>query len=118
MQNAAFRALGLDWTYELLDVTPSDLVRVMSDLRRKDVAGANVTIPHKQAVMQHLDSLDAEAVRARAVNTIVHDGDRLTGSNTDIAAIRSAIASVAVEPKGANVVVLGVGGSARAASVA
>src|SRR5258708_6042035 len=118
MHNAAYRALGLDWTYELLDVPPAALPAALDGLREEDVAGANVTIPPKQSVMQHLDSLDAAAVKARAVNTIVRDGDRLTGSNTDIAAIRSAIASVGVEPKGANVVVFGVGGSARAASVA
>jgi shikimate dehydrogenase len=118
MHNAAFRALGLDWTYELLDVPPGDLSAVLSGLRRKDVAGANVTIPHKQAVMEHMDAIDPEAVKARAVNTIVHDGERLVGSNTDIAAIRSAIASVGVEPKGANVVIFGAGGSARAASAA
>jgi shikimate dehydrogenase len=118
MHNAAFRALDLDWTYELFDVLPGELPAALKRLRLPDVAGANVTIPHKQAVMQHMDGLDPEAVKARAVNTIVHDGDRLVGSNTDIAAIRSAIASVGVEPKGANVVIFGAGGSARAASVA
>jgi len=118
MHNAAFRALGLDWTYELLDVPPGELPSALERLRQEDTAGANVTIPHKQAVMQHMDSLDAEAVKARAVNTIVRDGDRLTGSNTDIAAIRAAIAGVAVEPKGANAVIFGAGGSARATSVA
>ena len=118
MQNAAFRALGLDWTYELLDVSPADLHAAMTGLRREGVAGANVTIPHKQDVLQLIDGLDAEALKARAVNTIVNDGGRLVGSNTDIAAIRDAIANVGVEPKGANVVVFGAGGSARAASVA
>jgi shikimate dehydrogenase len=118
MHNAAFRALGLDWTYELLDVPPAELPAALHGLRREDVAGANVTIPHKQAVMQHMDALDAEAVKARAVNTIVRDGDRLVGSNTDVAAIRAAIASVGVVPKGANVVIFGAGGSARAAAVA
>jgi shikimate dehydrogenase len=118
MQNAAFRALGLDWKYELLDVPPGDLRVALNGLRREDVAGANVTIPHKQDVLQHMDGLDAEAVKARAVNTIVNEGGRLVGSNTDIAAIRDAIASVGVEPQGANVVVFGAGGSARAASVA
>jgi shikimate dehydrogenase len=118
MQNAAFRALELDWTYELLDVSPGDLSGAMTRLRQPDVAGANVTIPHKQAVMQHLDALDPEAVKARAVNTIVTDGGRLIGSNTDIAAIGAAIAAVGIEPKGANVVIFGAGGSARAAAVA
>jgi shikimate dehydrogenase len=117
MHNAAFRAVGLDWTYELLDVPPAGLPAAMTGLRRADVAGANVTIPYKQAVMGRLEGLDPESVKARAVNTIVRDGARLVGSNTDIAAIRSAIAGVGVEPKGANVVVFGVGGSARAAAV-
>jgi shikimate dehydrogenase len=118
MHNAAFRALDLDWTYELLDMSPRELPEALKRLRQPDVAGANVTIPHKQAVMEHMDAIDPEAVKARAVNTIVHDGERLVGSNTDIAAIRSAIASVGVEPKGANVVIFGAGGSARAASAA
>jgi shikimate dehydrogenase len=118
MQNAAFHALGLDWTYELLDVPPAELPAATQRLRQGDVAGANVTIPHKQAVMQHMDVMEPEAVKARAVNTIVRDGDRLVGSNTDIAAIRSAVAAVGVEPKGANVVIFGTGGAARAASVA
>jgi len=118
MHKAAYQALGLGWRYEMLDVPPAGLPAALKGLREENVAGANVTIPHKQSVMQHMDSLDAEAVKARAVNTIVRERDRLTGSNTDIAAIRSAIAGVGVEPKGANVVVFGVGGSARAASVA
>jgi shikimate dehydrogenase len=118
MHNAGFRSLGLDWTYELLDVSPEELPAALKRLREPDVAGANVTIPHKQAVMQQLDAVDPEAVKARAVNTIVRDGGRLVGSNTDIAAIRSAIASVGVEPKGAKAVILGAGGAARAAAVA
>jgi shikimate dehydrogenase len=118
MHNAAFRALELDWTYELFDVSPAALPAAMTRLRQPDVAGANVTIPHKQAVMQHMDAVDPEAVKARAVNTIVTDGGRLIGSNTDIAAIGAAIAGVGVAPKGAKVVILGTGGSARAAAAA
>lgn len=118
MHNAAFRALDMDWTYELLDVEPSGLVHALARLREDDVAGANVTIPHKQAVMEHMDAVDAEAVKARAVNTIKREGSRLVGSNTDIAAIRAAVAETGVEPKGAMVVILGAGGSARAAAVA
>jgi shikimate dehydrogenase len=118
MQNAAFRALGLDWSYELLDVSPGELPAAVTRLRQPDVAGANVTIPHKQAVMQHLDGLDPEALRARAVNTIAREGGRLVGSNSDVAAIRAAVEGVGLEPRGANAVVLGAGGSARAAAVA
>jgi shikimate dehydrogenase len=118
MHNAAFAATGLDWTYELLDVAPADLQASVERLREAEVAGANVTIPHKQAVMERLDGLDADAMRARAVNTVVREDGRLLGSNTDVAGIRAAIAEVGVEPRGANVVILGGGGSARAAAVA
>ena len=88
MQNAAFEALGLDWTYDLLDVAPEALRDEVAGLRAPDVAGANVTIPYKQAVMEHLDVIAPEALRARAVNTIVNEGGRLGGYNTDIPAIR------------------------------
>src|SRR2546427_2994735 len=116
MHNAAFQVLGLDWTYELLDVPAAGLAAAVERLRSSDVAGANVTIPHKQAVMERLDGLDADAMRARAVNTIARDGDRLLGSNTDVAGIRAAISEVGLEPRGATVAVLGRGGSARAAA--
>ena len=118
MHNAAFQALGLDWTYELLDVPAAGLAAAVERLRSSDVAGANVTIPYKQAVMERLDGLDADAMRARAVNTIARDGDRLLGSNTDVVGIRAAISEVGLEPRGATVAVLGGGGSARAAAVA
>ena len=119
MQAAAFLAAGLDWTYELLDVPPGELQAAVEQLHAPDVAGANVTIPYKLAVMERLDRLDADALRAHAVNTISRDGDHLVGSNTDVAGIRSAMEEVGLaEPRGKKVVVLGAGGSARAASVA
>jgi shikimate dehydrogenase len=118
MHNAAFKTLGLDWTYELLDVSPSELPAAVERLRAPEVGGANVTIPHKQAVSARLDAVDPDALRAHAVNTIAREGERLIGSNTDVAGVRAAIGEVAIEPKGANVVILGGGGSARAAAVA
>jgi shikimate dehydrogenase len=119
MQSAAFLASGLDWTYDLLDVPAESLTDAIHTLRSPDVAGANVTIPYKLAVMEHLDRLDADALRAHAVNTISRDGEHLVGANTDVAGIRSALDEVGLtDPRGSRVVVLGAGGSARAASVA
>lgn len=119
MQNAGFAALGLDdWTYDLLDVPADRLRDAVASLRAPDVAGANVTIPYKQAVMNELDLVAPEALRARAVNTIVNEGGRLGGYNTDIAAIRSAVEQVGVEPESANAVILGAGGAARATAAA
>jgi shikimate dehydrogenase len=118
MQSAAFREVGLDWSYELYDVAPEGLAEAVSSLRGPGFCGANVTIPHKVAVMPLLDELDARAQAAGAVNTIIREGSRLRGSNTDVAGIGQALAEVGLEPAGAAVVVLGVGGSARAAAVA
>jgi shikimate dehydrogenase len=76
MQNAAFAALGLDWEYEALDV--EDVVAAVADLRARGFAGANVTIPHKQAVVAALDEAEGEAV-----NTLVFRDGRVLGFNTD-----------------------------------
>ena len=118
MQQAAFGALGLDWTYELLDVPANALRDAVGALRAPDVAGANVTIPYKQAVMDQLDVIAPEALRARAVNTIVNEDGRLGGYNTDIPAIREAVEQTGVDPHSANAVILGAGGAARATAAA
>lgn len=118
LQNAAFRAAGLDWSYEILDVPPDQLPAAVESLRDPAVSGANVSIPHKVAVMPLLDALEGEAAVAGAVNTIRSQGDRLIGSNTDVTGVRVALGAVGVEPQGARAVLLGVGGSARAAAVA
>ena len=118
MHNAAFASLGMDWAYEMLDIPRSQLAAAVRQLRAPDVGGANVTIPYKQAVMEQLDSVAPEALRARAVNTIVNDRGRLGGFNTDIAAIRLALEELGVDPPAANAVILGGGGAARAAAVA
>ena len=117
MHNAAFMELGLDFTYQLLEVRPEDLERAASEtLRGPDVRGASVTIPHKVSVMGCLDEIDLEAVRIGAVNTIVNDGGRLKGYNTDgIGALR-AIGETYGDLRGARVVILGAGGAAKAIS--
>lgn len=120
MQNAAFAAAGLDgWSYELLDVAPEGLPDAVLGLRRGDVAGANVTIPHKVAAAALMDELDAAAEATQAVNTIANRDGRLAGSNTDVAAIRAALGDLGVEVSDSlRVLVLGAGGSARAALAA
>jgi shikimate dehydrogenase len=76
MQNAAFAARGLDWRYEAFDV--EDVLAAVGALRTLGFAGANVTIPHKQAVVEACDDADVDAV-----NTLVFRDGRVIGSNTD-----------------------------------
>ena len=119
MHRAGFAASGLaGWSYELLDVPPSGLPAAVARLRGVEFAGANVTIPHKIAVLELLDRVQPDAARLGAVNTIRREGSQLLGSNTDVQGIISALGVVGVEPAGAEVVVLGAGGSARAVGAA
>lgn len=120
MQNAAFAAAGLaDWTYEVRDVDAAGLEGVVEEMRGAAVAGANVTIPHKVAVARAVDDLDPQARATGAVNTVVNSNGRLLGSNTDVAGIAAALDEVGVAPgPGVRALVLGGGGSARAALAA
>jgi shikimate dehydrogenase len=116
MHTAAFAMLGLDHQYELADVEASELEAAVDALRDGGILGANVTVPHKAAVMDLLDAVDDVAADAGAVNTIVSRDGRLFGSNTDVAAIVDEIRRLRPAPQ--SVVVLGAGGAARAVQVA
>lgn len=118
MHQAAFRALGLDWLYVLLEVPPHLVGDAVRGLRALGFAGANVTIPHKQAVVPFVDALAPEAQRTGAVNTLVVDGTLIVGHNTDVTGFARAVADAGVELRGATVAVLGAGGAARAAAAA
>jgi shikimate dehydrogenase len=116
MVEAAYRHHGLDWRYINCEVPPEKLGDAVKGARAMGWAGFNCSIPHKVAVIDHLDGLGKSAEIIGAVNTIVRDGDRLIGENTDgrgfVKALRQAI-----DPKDKTVVIFGAGGAARAVSV-
>lgn len=115
----AFKAAGIDATYEAWDTDPDLLDGRINALRGGDYFGANVTIPHKQAVMPLLDETDELATKAGAVNTIVHRDGRLVGYNTDIAGFaRSLREDAGFDAKGKRTMILGSGGAARAVALA
>jgi shikimate dehydrogenase len=87
-------------------------------LRSPDCLGANVTVPHKEAVLPLLDFVDQEAALIGAVNTIVHRNGRLVGYNTDGVGFLQALDRVGFDPKGTGVLLLGAGGAARAVAFA
>ncbi|MGQ9887473.1 MAG: shikimate dehydrogenase [Aggregatilineales bacterium] len=115
MQEAAFAALGLDWRYFNVEVSPERLADAVLGARAWGLEGFNLTIPHKVAVMQHLDEIAHDAQVIGAVNTVRRVGDRLIGENTDGKGfIRGMRSDAGVDPAGQRVVILGAGGAARA----
>jgi shikimate dehydrogenase len=115
MHNAAFAALSLPHRYDVREVTDGQLGSVLDGMRRADVLGANVTIPHKEAVLRLVDEATDEARRIGAVNTIVRRGGRLVGDNTDRVGFHRGLESAGIlEISNADVLVLGAGGAARA----
>lgn len=113
MQNAAFDAAGLDWAYVALGVEPARLEEAVAGLVALGFRGANVTIPHKTAVLSYCDELDSVAERAGSVNTLAIRDGRVHGSSTDGQAVTDA-----VEAQGARALVLGAGGAAQAVATA
>ena len=101
MQNAAFAARGLDWAYVACDVEPARLADAVRGLAALGFAGANVTIPHKQAVAELCDEADGDSV-----NTLLFERGRVLGFNTD----REIVAGIQSE----RVALIGAGGAAQA----
>ena len=114
MHNAALQAVGLDgWRYQLLPVPPELLAETARALPRAGFAGANVTIPHKEAALGAADTASPRSRAIGAANTLIFtDEGTITADNTDAPAL---IAALPVEVAGRSALVLGAGGSARAA---
>ncbi len=113
IQNAALRAAGLgDWRYQLLPVPPELFAQTVRALPAAGFRGANVTIPHKQAALRLADQASARARTIGAANTLLFDGELIAAENTDAPAL---IAALPFSPAGRSALVLGAGGSARAA---
>ncbi|SFV37670.1 shikimate dehydrogenase [Devosia crocina] len=112
--------LGIDGTYEAIDVAPAALPAFFERLRANEFAGGNVTIPHKEAVFSLCDSVDALARKIGAVNTLVVRQGRVHGYNTDyLGFLGNLDANAPGWSDGAkDSLVIGAGGAARAVLVA
>lgn len=116
MVEAAYRHHGLDWRYINCEVAPQFLGDAVRGAKAMGWAGFNCSIPHKVAVIEHLDGLGPSAEIIGAVNTIVRRGDAFIGENTDGKGFVQAMRGV-VDPRGKSVMIFGAGGAARAVSV-
>ncbi len=116
MHNAAYRALGLDYVYVPLRPSARTIREAVGAIRAFGLAGVNVTVPFKEAVLRHVDRLSPTAKAVGAVNTIYPDrGGKLVGENTDVEGFAAALSAHGVRVRGLRGLVIGAGGGARAA---
>lgn len=114
-QQAALDAVGIDARYEGWETAPENLQSRLESFRGQEFVGASVTIPHKESVMPFLDDVSETARLIGSVNTIVSDGGRLTGHNTDAPGfLRGLKEQGGFEAQGKRAVVVGTGGAGRA----
>ncbi|NQT06227.1 MAG: shikimate dehydrogenase [Candidatus Omnitrophica bacterium] len=117
MHNAAFKALGIDAEYKLLEVKPHELKKFFGEFR-KNLSGVNITIPHKVASIQYLSSVSKEVEYIGAVNTVVMEKNKLIGHNTDVLgfleSLKEDLGFDAKRIKETKAIVFGAGGAGHA----
>jgi shikimate dehydrogenase len=116
MMEAAFRHHGLHYLYVNMEVSPENLADAVRGAKAQGYVGFNCSLPHKVAVIEHLDGLGESARLIGAVNCAVKRGDQWIGENTDGKGFLNSLQEVAA-PNGQHVVILGAGGAARAIAV-
>jgi shikimate dehydrogenase len=117
MHTAAFAALGIgeEWTYEAIDLEPESFAAGVRELAAQGFAGVNVTVPHKRAAFELADVRSDAVAAIGAANTLTFAGGSIRADNTDASGLIAALPA-GFDPDGAEALVLGAGGSARAAA--
>ena len=116
MFSRVMRKVGLRAAYVPFKVRPDCVGQAIQSLRILNIAGANVTVPYKEAVVTHMDILSEGANIIGAINTIVRDGDTLKGYNTNAIGIMDALVESGFEAEGKSALIFGTGGAAMAAA--
>ena len=117
LHNAAFEALGLPFVYVAHDVAPDCVPEAIEGVRALGYRGLSVTIPHKVAALACMDEVDETARRIGCINTVVNEGGRLKGYNSDGLGALKALREAGADPAAKRVTILGSGGAARAIAV-
>ena len=110
--------MGIDGAYLPLPVRPGDFSVAIHGLRAAGFRGCNVTLPHKQAAFAICDQRDTAARRSGTVNTLVFEGGKILGRNTDGAGFIASLRAHGIDAAAGPVLVLGAGGAARAVAAA
>lgn len=118
MHNNAFEKVGLDCVYLAFDIAPGKLGDAVRGIKSLGILGFNVTIPHKQAIVNLVDEIDDDAMLVGAVNTVKNEGGKLVGHNTDVNGFLRAIKDdFDFIPTSKKIFVIGAGGASRAVIV-
>ena len=113
LHNYVYKLLSINALYKKKKVFHSELSLIMDDLRTGKLHGVNVTIPHKENIIEYLDEINPRAKSIGAVNVIHKNGDKLFGNNTDWFGFTSALKKNGIEVIGKEVIVLGAGGTSK-----
>ena len=112
LHNFVYNSLGIDAVYERKRVLKSELPQIINLIKNGDLSGINVTIPHKENIMEYLDNINPRAQSIGAVNIIINNGNKLIGHNTDIFGFEESIAPLLNGRN--NAIILGNGGASKA----
>ena len=117
MHNAGYSALGIDDQFEYVasQVSASELKTAVERIRSSEIRGVSVTMPHKEVIIPFLDTVDSSVERIGAVNTVVNEDGKLTGTNTDWIGIIEAVKNATRNGIPDRCAIIGAGGTARAA---
>ena len=114
LHNFVYNLLGIDAVYERKRVLTSELPQIINLIKNGDLSGINVTIPHKENIIEYLDNINPRAQSIGAVNIIINNGNKLIGNNTDWFGFLMALKKNRIDPANKEVIVLGAGGTAKA----
>jgi shikimate dehydrogenase len=117
IHNSAFASLNLNYSYIAFKVPPLELDESIKSLKTINVAGFNVTLPHKVNIINHIDNLSHNAKVTGAVNTVNNENGKFVGYNTDIHGVMAPLEERQINFKDMEILILGAGGSCRAALV-
>ncbi|ACI20169.1 shikimate dehydrogenase [Thermodesulfovibrio yellowstonii] len=114
IHNEAFSYLGLDYCYVAFNVKKDKLKEAVEAIRALNIRGVNITVPHKETVIQYIDELSDEVKNIGAVNTILNNEGILKGFNTDVNGFILSLKDEGISMKNKNFLILGAGGAAKA----
>lgn len=117
LEEAGFAATGLNWRYLTCKVSVQDLPDAIRGMKAVGMRGVNLTMPHKIAVLEHLDELSKAARIIGAVNTVINQNGRLFGENTDGKGFVRSLTDAGISLRDKTITLLGAGGAARAIGV-